>query len=211
MKKIVVFGSTGTIGKHVVRQALNQEIEVLAFCRDKSKLKDISHPKLKIMEGDVYKSHEVEKAIAGQDAVIITLGSGKNRTSNVRSKGTQNIITAMHKTKVNRLICQSTLGTGDSNDNLNFFWKRIMFGWYLKAIFKDHELQEKHVVNSHLSWTIVRPAAFTDGKKSGNYLHGFSPKDTTTKLKISRADVAHFLLKQVFSKHYLHQTPGLSY
>ncbi|MBL4669387.1 MAG: NAD(P)H-binding protein [Flavobacteriales bacterium] len=108
-------------------------------------------------------------------------------------------------------MCQSTLGAGDSNNNLNFFWKRIMFGWFLKQVFLDHELQEKHVRNSTLDWTIVRPAAFTDGKKTENYLHGFNPNDKSTKLKISRADVAHFILKQVADKKYLHQTPGLSY
>jgi putative NADH-flavin reductase len=103
------------------------------------------------------------------------------------------------------------LGVGDSNDNLNFFWKRIMFGWFLKQVFLDHELQEKYVRSSNLEWTIVRPSAFTNGEKTENYLHGFSPKDKSTKLKISRADVADFILKQVTDKKYLHQTPGLSY
>lgn len=211
MKKIVVFGSTGTIGKHIVEQSLEKGYEVLAFCRDKQKLKEPSHPHLKIMEGDVFNLKDVNRAVIGQEAVIVTLGSGKSRTSTVRSEGTKNIIDAMHTNGVSKLICQSTLGTGDSNDNLNFFWKHIMFGWFLKKVFLDHELQEKHVKSSSLDWIIIRPAAFTDGEKTENYLYGFSPKDKSTKLKISRADVADFILKQVTDKKYLHQTPGLSY
>ena len=211
MKKLVVFGSTGTIGIHVVSQSLEMGYEVLAFCRNKNKLNNLSHPNLLIMEGDVLNSADVSKAVSGMDVVIIALGSGNNRTSTVRSEGTRNIIQAMHTHGVSRLICQTTLGVGDSRGNLNFFWKHIMFGWFLKNVFLDHELQEQLVKDSFLNWTIVRPSAFTDGERTGNYLHGFSPKDTSTKLKIARADVADFIVKQITGVNYIHHTPGLSY
>lgn len=208
---VAVFGSTGTIGKHLIKQSLEQGHKVTAFCRDRSKLNEYAHPQLNIIVGDVFNPEEVNAAIKGQEVVIIALGSGKSRKGVVRSVGTQNIIAAMKAQGVGRLICQSTLGAGESNENLNFFWKRIMFGWFLKQVFLDHELQEQYVQASGLDWTIVRPGAFTDGAKTSNYLHGFSPKDKSLKLKISRADVADFILKQVADKGYLYQTPGLSY
>jgi len=86
-----------------------------------------------------------------------------------------------------------------------------MFGWFLKKVFLDHELQEEYVLNSGLDWTIVRPSAFTDGAKTSNYQHGFAPNIRTLKLKISRADVADFIVKQLGTDQYLRQTPGLSY
>ena len=86
-----------------------------------------------------------------------------------------------------------------------------MFGWYLKEAFVDHELQEKYVMNSDLDWTIVRPGAFTNGKATGNFHHGFDPNDKSVKLKISRADVAFFMLKQLQTNTYLNKTPGLNY
>ena len=86
-----------------------------------------------------------------------------------------------------------------------------MFGWFLKAAFKDHEIQEQYVRESNLDWTIVRPAAFTDGPQTELYKHGFPPTTKSLSLKISRADVAHFMLQQISSTRYLHQTPGLSY
>lgn len=86
-----------------------------------------------------------------------------------------------------------------------------MFGWFLKQVFEDHELQEEYVKNSNLDWTIIRPAAFTDGKKTSDYRHGFSPTDKSVTLKISRADVADFISSQINSSKYLFQTPGLSY
>ena len=210
--KVIVFGATGTIGKHVVQQALQQGHQVSAYCRDAQKLeKTKTHNRLRIIEGDVLDAKMVQEAMKGQDIVCIVLGSGKSRKSTVRSIGTKNIIKAMKAQNVQRLICQTTLGIGESNANLNFFWKRIMFGWYLKQIFMDHKLQEKYVMSSGLDWTIVRPGAFSDGQLTQNYRHGFPVDDRTVKLKISRADVADFILRQFSSKTYLFKMPGLSY
>lgn len=209
--KIVVFGSTGTIGKKVIEQALEQNHTVTAFCRNAEAFSNFNSPNLKIMQGDVHNQDQVNSAVENQDAVIVVLGSGKSRTSTVRSEGTKRVIKAMEKQGVSRLICQSTLGVGDSNANLNFFWKYIMFGWFLKKIFLDHELQERLVNESNLGWTIVRPSAFTDGPKTGNYLHGFSASKKGLKLKISRSDVAHFLLTQLSSTQYLRKAVGVSY
>jgi hypothetical protein len=117
----------------------------------------------------------------------------------------------MEKAGIRRFICQTTLGVGDSQDNLNFFWKRIMFGIILREAFADHVNQENYIKQSRLDWTIVRPAAFTDGKRTGVYRHGFTASDKALTLKISRADVADFMLKQLADDTYLHKTPGLSY
>lgn len=209
--KVIVFGATGTIGKHLIEQSLKKGHKVMAFCRDTTKLKTYKNPNLETTQGDVFNPTDVARAIQGQEVVIIVLGSGKSRISTVRSEGTKHILSAMKTHGVRRLICQSTLGVGDSNGNLNFFWKYIMFGWFLKQVFLDHELQEQYVKDSGLDWTIVRPGAFTDGEKTENYLHGFTSEDRTVKLKISRADVADFILKQLHDNSYLHHTPGLSY
>jgi putative NADH-flavin reductase len=211
MKKVIVFGATGTIGQHLFRQGLDNNQKVRAFVRNPKKLQVRNHENLDIVIGNVLDYDEVRNAIKGHDAVMITLGSGKSRTSTIRSLGTQIIIKAMQDLGVNRLLCQSTLGTYESNANLNFFWKRIMFGWYLKKIFLDHELQELLVMRSHLAWTIIRPAAFTDGEQTGLYKHGFKSTEKNLSLKISRADVADFMWKQVESNQYQKQTPGLSY
>lgn len=151
----------------------------------------------------------VERAVQGREAVLCSIGAG--RKGEVRAVGTQNIIIAMENAGVRRLICQTTLGVGDSRDNLNFFWKYVMFGGLLRQAYADHTLQENYVRESNLDWTIVRPGAFTDGEHTGKYRHGFPSTDKSIKLKISRADVADFMLKQLTSDTYLHGSPGLSY
>ena len=153
----------------------------------------------------------VEKAVQGQEAVVCVLGAGQKMTGTIRSQGTQQIIYAMEKAGIRRFICQSTLGAGDSWKNLNFVWKYIMFGFLLRNVFADHQRQENYVFQSRLDWTIVRPGAFVDGNRTGKYRHGFPSNDKTSKLKISRADVADFIVKQLADDKYIHKTPSLSY
>ena len=208
--KLVIFGATGTIGREVVQQALEQGHTVTAFARNLAKL-DIQHPELHFAPGDVMDSRAVEQAIQGQDAVVCVLGSGQKLTGTVRSAGTQRIVQAMEKVGVRRFICQSTLGAGKSWDNLDFYWKYLMFGFILRQVFADHERQEAIVQSSHLDWTIVRPGAFTDGPLTGQYRHGFPSSDRNITLKISRADVADFILKQLQDLSSLYQKLSLSY
>ncbi|MBK4728450.1 SDR family oxidoreductase [Oxynema sp. CENA135] len=208
--KLIIFGATGTVGRQVVEQALTQGHLVTAFARNPHRL-EIEHPQLSRVRGDVMEFSVVKQAIQGQDAVVCVLGSGKKLTGTVRSRGTQQIIRAMEATGVRRLICQSTLGAGDSWGSLNFYWKYIMFGLILRDVFADHEKQEHYVRQSQLDWTIVRPGAFLDGERTGRYRHGFPGTDRSSQLKISRADIADFILKQLADNTYLHQAPSLSY
>lgn len=206
--KVLIFGATGTVGRELVTQALELGHTVTAFARDPSKLK-IDDPGLEIFEGDVMDSPLVDQAVEGHDAVLVALGAGTK--GQVRSAGTRNIIQAMERSGVRRLVCVSTLGVGDSYVHLNFFWKYIMFGTLLRGAFADHVSQEEVVVQSGLDWTIVRPAAYTDGERTGNYRHGFPATAKALKLKVSRADVADFVLTQLADNSYVHMTPGLSY
>ena len=206
--KILVFGATGSVGKLFVQQALDENHSVSAFVRRPIAI-SIRHPRLSIIQGDVLDQAAVARATPGHDAVVCTLGAGSK--GNLRALGTKNIIGAMEKAGVERFICQSTLGAGDSRGNLNFFWKYIMFGMLLRKAYADHELQETYVMTSNLRWTIIRPAAFTNGPRTGSYAHGFGADAEGLTLKISRADVADFLLKQLSDLRYLHKTPGQSY
>ncbi|MEL7475157.1 MAG: SDR family oxidoreductase [Cyanobacteria bacterium J06555_12] len=207
---VVIFGATGGVGQQVVEQALAQGHTVTAFARNPAKL-DIEHPQLKRVRGDVLNLPDVEHAVRDQDAVVCTLGSGQKLAGTVRSEGTRHIIQAMQHFGIRRFICQTTIGIGDSWGSLNFYWKYIMFGFILRHVFADHERQEHDVETSGLEWTIVRPGAFVEGDRTGQYRHGFPGTDKTSKLSISRADVADFILKQLGDRSYLHQAPSLSY
>lgn len=206
--KVLIFGSTGTIGRQLLAQALANGDEVTAFARDPSKL-GVTDPALTIAQGDVTDPTTVDRAMPGHDAVVIALGAGAK--GEVRTSGTRNIIASMQANNVSRLVCLSSLGVGDSRGNLNFLWKYLMFGLLLRRAYADHITQEEAVKASGLDWIIVRPGAYADGDITEQYKHGFSPTEKDIQLKISRADVANFMMKQLTGNTYLHQSPGLSY
>jgi len=206
--KVIIFGATGTVGVEIVKQALEKGHVVTAFVRDPEKMTKLQHANLTVFKGDVLNLSEVENAVQNHDVVVCALGDGN--VGKVRALGTRNIIDAMKKKGIKRLICQSTLGLGESYGNLNFFWKHIMFGILLKKAFQDHQLQEQHILNSHLDYTIVRPSALTDGTMTKGFKIGFDGDYKKLNLKISRADVADFMLNQLQTSGYIKNAVSIS-
>ena len=208
--KVIVFGATGSVGKLAVAQMLEQGHQVSAFARNPEKL-GLENDNLTLLSGDASDQRAVTDAVAGHDAVVITIGAGASRSSKIRSEGTLNVIRAMQANGVRRLICQSTLGANDSRGNLNFFWKRIMFGLLLRPVYLDHQLQEHLVQASGLDWTIVRPSAFTDEPATGTFKEAFPGTERKLKLTIPRADIANFITRQLKEATYLGQAVGISH
>ncbi len=211
--KLLIFGSTGGTGRQLVEQALEQNHSVTTFARNPSTL-NLRHSNLHVVQGDVMDLSSIEYAAQDHDAVLSSIGSPANKIGTIRSEGTRNIIRAMEKTGIRRFVCQTSLGYGDSRkvlDQTPFYFKYFIVPFILRKGFADHELQEQHIRQSQLDWIIVRPGNLTDGNRTGVYKHGFSVNDKTLKVKVSRADVADFMLKQVADNTYLYKTPGVSY
>jgi putative NADH-flavin reductase len=208
--KLIIFGSTGGTGRQIVAQALEQGHDVTAFARSPEKLNQ-KHEKLKVVQGNVLDFASLERAIQGQDVVLCALGMSMKDKTMLRANGTKNIIRAMEKTGVKRFICQSSAGVGDSSATLPFLMKYLIVPFILRRSFADHEIQENYIKESQLDWIIVRPAALTDGEHTGSYQHGYTADNKTVTNKISRADTADFMLKQLSDNQYLHKTPCISY
>ncbi|MCK0112858.1 SDR family oxidoreductase [Ornithinimicrobium sp. F0845] len=203
---LTVFGATGSVGSLVVDRALAAGHTVTAHTRDAAKVRQ-EHEHLRVVEGDVTDPADCRTALVGADAVIITLGNGRHGT--VREAGTRAVVEAMHDVGVRRIICQSTLGVGASRDNLNLLWRYAMFGALLRQAYADHVRQEEVVTSSGLDWTIVRPSAFTDQAVEG-VRHGFGTDARGLALKISRGQVADFLVAQLDEDGLLHRHVALS-
>lgn len=208
--KLIIFGATGKIGRHLVEQALEQGHDVTAFVRTPEKLGG-PRENLHVVKGDVLDPVSVRNAIEGQDGVVCALGMPLMNKDGLRAKGTKNIIHAMEETGVRRLVCLSGLGAGDSWNLLPFHYRYLLFPLVMRRLYADHEVQESYVKNSPLEWVIVRPASFVKGAHTGAYRHGFTTGDAPPTLRISHADVADFMLKQSADDTYLRQAPGLSY
>jgi len=209
----VIFGAAGGTGRILVEQALAKGHEVTAFDRHPAAL-TIRHPKLSLVQGDVFDASQVEAAISGQDVVICVLGLKPGTTVPVCSTGTKHIVAAMQKLGVRRFICQSSFTVaaldGEWREAPRILPLILPFFPKVKATFADQVKQEQFVRQSDLDWTIVRPARLTNSPRTGTYKAG-DPLKIGLNSKISRADVADFLLKQLSDDTYLHRVARLKY
>jgi putative NADH-flavin reductase len=204
---VLIFGATGGTGRELIKQALDQGHTVTGFSRHAAKLLS-QYPNLPIVEGDVADRATVEQAVQGQDAVLSALGSSSLKRNPALTKGVENIVQAMAQQGVRRLVYQSSLGVGDSRKRVSFLVRYIIIPLVLRNAIADHEDKERIIKQSNLDWVIVRPAGLTDGPHTGEYRFG---ETIEFGAKISRADVADFMLKQLTDDACLKKTPGISY
>ena len=204
--RIVIFGASGRTGRHLVKQALDRGHAVTAFARNPAKI-GVSHENLSIFKGDVLHPGEVDAAVRGQDAVLSALGLTKGSPKTICADGIRNIIATMKRHGVKRLIAESAYGAGNTRNK--GFYARVLW-LIIKDRIKDKEEMEREIERSGLEWVIARPVALTDGERTGSYRAG-----TDLKLsffpKVSRADVADFMLSQLVSGELVHGMPTVSF
>ena len=208
--KVLIIGATGGTGRQLVEQALTAGHDVTAFVRDPEKIR-AQHKRLRVVQGDILDFNSLELAVAGQEAVLSGLGT-KSVFKPVRifSEGTSNLLGTMNKHGVRRLICITGIGAGDSRGHGGFFYDKIILPIILKRIYQDKDKQEELIRKSDRDWTIVRPGFLTNGPAKGSY-RVLTDLTGITVGRISRADVAAFMLAQLHSDRYLRQTPLLTY
>jgi putative NADH-flavin reductase len=209
--RILVIGATGGSGREIVKQALERGYDVVALARKPSKIKT-THERLRVVQGDVTDAASVEAAMQSCDAVVCALGHKRwLGPSNILSEGTRNIVRAMEKHGVKRLVIESALGTGDSTGRLGVWYTLFTIPVILPFYWFDRGRQERVVRESGLEWVIVRPSQLTNGRKRGVYQHGPRVGNYLWSASISRADVADFMLNQLGQTPYLRQAPGVCY
>ncbi len=208
--RITVFGATGGTGKQLVGQALAEGDEIVAFARKPSKL-NIMDKNLTIVQGELTDQALIERAVKGANAVISVLGPRGGSKSKPLTEGMQNIIAAMKKQGIRRLIITSTLSAKDPNDPLNFRTKALvnLVKVTMHDAYEEIVSVAETVRDSDLDWTIVRLTMLNNNPKSGKVKAGYVGKGEVGTW-ISRADLADFLLRQVQDTKYLRQAPAIS-
>jgi len=207
--RLLIVGASGGTGRQLVAQALERGHAVTAFVRNRSRLR-IEHPQLTIVEGDVLDGASVEAAVRGQEAVVSALGHKRFfYPTRILSEGTRNLLRAMEAHGVPRLVCETSLGIGDSAGRMGLYFTLFIIPVILPFYFRDKTRQERLIAASKVEWVIVRPGMLTDGKARGACRHGRDVGGFLATVRISRADVAAFMLGQLESDVYLGCAPGV--
>jgi putative NADH-flavin reductase len=193
----------------VLQQALATGHEAVAFARSPSKLQ-ITHDRLSIVQGDVTDREPVSRAIAGANAVLSVLGPASNAPTYTVSEGMGHILAAMEEHGVRRLVASVGAGVRDPQDAPTLVDR--LFGTLVKLfsrhVYEDMARMAAQVRASDLDWTLVRVPMLTDDPGTGNVRVGYLGGDVG--IRLSREDLAHFMLEQLSHETYLHQAPVIS-
>jgi len=208
--KIAVFGSTGPSGQLIVKYALSKGYEVIAYARNPSKI-NFQNKNLTVIEGTLSDITAIECAVSGVQAVVSILGATTNVKTTELSDGTQNIIDAMKKHNVRRLVAMGTASVEDANDRP--VWKFRLLVKIVKSLIPGayNEIRRigSQVKQSSLDWTLVRLAMLTNGPAKGIKHVGYYGIDNIN-LTVTRADLAKFFVDQLENREYIQKAPAIS-
>ena len=202
---ITIFGANGPTGRLLTQQALAEGHTVTAFTRRPATF-PLRHERLEVAQGDVLDFASVERAVAGRDAILSTLGVPFSRKPiTVYSQGVGHIIEAMDRSGVRRLVCVSSSATDpDLEPQGGFVFGRILqpliMGVFGRTLYDDMRRMEALVLASDVDWTIIRPSGLFGTPAVTAYRVADAHGDGRY---TSRADLADCMLRQLSNDRYL--------
>lgn len=198
--KVLVLGAGGKTGGAVVQQAVAAGHQVTALVRHAGNYHGSAG--VMVTEGDATDADAVAAAVAGQDAVIDTIG-GKTpyrSTITLEHDVAKAVIAAMRRHGVRRLLVTSMVGEGDSMANATVVI-RILLRTFLRGATADKAAMEREVQASGLDWTIARPPILNDDPATGR-VRVFNSTAGEKAHKVARADLAAWLVAQLDDSAY---------
>ena len=209
LTRVLIVGATGGTGRQLVTQALERGHDVTALVRDRSRL-PIEHPRLTVVQGDVLDPASVDAAVRGQDAVLSALGHKRFfGPTRILSEGTRNLLRAMDTHGVSRLVCETSLGIGDSAGRMGLYYTLFVIPVILPFYFWDKARQERLIAASATEWVIVRPGMLISSDQRRVLRSGRGVGSFLRTVRVSRVDVAGFMLDQLATDAYVRTSPGV--
>ncbi|GIF98825.1 NAD(P)-dependent oxidoreductase [Catellatospora citrea] len=211
--KLTVFGATGGIGGHIVRQALDAGHAVTAVVRSSASF-DLRHPALEVAKVPGLTDPELLlPALTDSDAVLSGVGARGRKAGTVASDATRGILAAMADSEVRRFVAVSAAPLAPPPEGEGFFSRRILLPLVraaFKDVYRDLAVMEGLILQSATEWTVVRPPKLVNKPMTGRYrtVVGGNVVGGHT---ISRADVAHAMLAALHDPATIGQGVGVAY
>jgi putative NADH-flavin reductase len=206
--KITIIGASRGVGLESMKQALAKGHNVTVLTTNTQNI--LPHPLLTVISGSATSVPDIKKAIKNSDAVLITVGTKKKKGTTLFSDTATALIKAADDLSFSAPVLVITgFGAGESYEYASLFMRTVI-RLFLKDQYSDKTLMEDKLANSKLNWQIIRPGMLTNGPLTNKYKVLSTLKKGIKVGKISRADVADFMLKQVENPTLLSQYPALT-
>jgi len=207
---VVIFGATGQTGRLLTERAVANGHVVTAFVRDPARL-NAARDSVRIAQADILDSTAVDRAVAGQHAVLVALGTATRRGSpQVLPQGIRHILDAMERHGVRRIVVLSAAGALHERAGSLFGHVGLMLARaYLPRVYAEHRAMLEELRKRDLDWIAVRPVILTNGPYTGRYrivVEGI-PRGG---YRVSRADLADFMIRQLTSDEFVRKMPAIA-
>jgi Putative NADH-flavin reductase len=207
--KIAILGAGAGIGLASVKQALEKGHQVIALSTNISALPE--HRSLTIIKGSATVPSDIKKAIENTDAVLITVGTKNKKATTLFSDIANAFVKVAGEINFTTPVITVTgFGAGESGAHLSLFMKSVIT-LFLKQQYLNKTTQEQILTSSTLNWEIVRPGRLTNGALTGHYRVLPQLSNGMNVTKISREDVAKFLVEEAEQKQFLKRYVALTY
>ncbi|RAJ35759.1 NAD(P)-dependent oxidoreductase [Pedobacter cryoconitis] len=205
---ITIIGASSGIGLATVEQALAQGHKVTALSTNTASIP--LHVHLTKVNGSATSGSDLKSVMVGADVVIITIGTKNKKPNTLFSDTALALVKAGVELNFKAPVLIITgFGAGDSSRFLGFFMKTVIL-FFLKHQYINKTLMEEIVANSELNWEIVRPGMLSNGPLTKKYKVLPNLYKGIKIGKISRADVAAFLLEEAENPAFLKKYPALT-
>jgi len=205
---ITIIGASAGVGFAAVQQALNQGHRVTALSTRTASIPD--HPHLNKVNGSAASVSDLKNVMAGAQALIIAIGTKNKKPNTLFSDTATALVKAGEASDFKAPIIVITgFGAGASSGFLSFFMRTVI-RIFLKHQYKNKTMMEEIIAKSNLNWEIVRPGMLTNGALTQKYKVLPNLYRGIKIGKISRADVADFLLHEAERPTMLQKYPALT-
>jgi len=192
---ITIIGASAGIGLETVKRGLNRNHSITTLSRSEIEIEE--KKSLNMILGDATNKADLINSIQQADAIIVTLGTGRNMKATTLFSDFAKLIVEINREKKMDVpfIFVTGFGAGESKNYVPWMVK-LFLKYLLKDVYADKTKMEEIITNSDLNWTVVRPGRLLDKELTEKY------RIENTLFKginiggINRADVADFLIKQ---------------
>ena len=206
---ITIIGASAGIGLETVKRGLNRNHSITTLSRSEIEIKE--KKSLNMILGDATNKADLINSIQQADAIIVTLGTGRNMKATTLFSDFAKLIVEINREKKMDVpfIFVTGFGAGESKNYVPWIVK-LFLKYLLKDVYADKTKMEEIITNSDLNWTVVRPGRLLDKELTEKY------RIENTLFKginiggINRADVADFLIKQAEKQTELKKYIALS-
>lgn len=206
---ITVFGSTGFMGKELVKQALFKYHHVRAYGRQVHTTNYTPSDRLVTYPGTLFDDKQVLNALTGAEAVLTALESLSDEVDKTRSLGIKHIIAQMKNAGVKRIVAIGGMGILPIEGG-KLLMEDPSFPPDLLPIAMEDRLVFDQLKASELEWTFMAPPPIKDASPTGNYIVAKNSIPDPNNNYVNSGDLALFMVNEMQRKDFLSARVGIS-